>query len=161
MALVGVHPVFTQVPPNNLRSTNATFMPEFASRFASGGPAWPAPTTIASNLVAMRCTFHEFKEHAAGALRMNKNIAMATSPDFDFFRDEPRSIFFQLGDSGRQIGNAKAHVVKAFSPLSNKLCDGGVIGGCFEQFETAFADRHHHELYFFLLDGFLRRDFET
>ena len=108
MALVGVHPVFTQVPPNNLRSTNATFMPEFASRFASGGPAWPAPTTIASNLVAMRCTFHEFKEHAAGALRMNKNIAMATSPDFDFFRDEPRSIFFQLGDSGRQIGNAKA-----------------------------------------------------
>ena len=41
--LVGMQPVLTQVPPNSLRSTSATDRPAWVSRFASGGPAWPAP----------------------------------------------------------------------------------------------------------------------
>src|SRR5215510_2277913 len=48
IALVGMHPVLTQVPPNRWRSTTATDIPASVRRFASGGPAWPAPMTIAS-----------------------------------------------------------------------------------------------------------------
>jgi hypothetical protein len=31
----------------------ATDIPAFVSRFASGGPAWPAPMTIASKFVTL------------------------------------------------------------------------------------------------------------
>ncbi len=37
MALVGVHPLLTQVPPNRCRSMTATFIPLPASRPASDG----------------------------------------------------------------------------------------------------------------------------
>src|SRR3954452_4392199 len=46
--LVGMQPVLTQVPPNSLRSTSATFMPAAVRRPAREGPACPAPMTIAS-----------------------------------------------------------------------------------------------------------------
>src|SRR5215831_5408706 len=46
--LVGIHPVFTQVPPNLWRSTMATLMPAPANRAARDGPAWPVPMMIAS-----------------------------------------------------------------------------------------------------------------
>jgi hypothetical protein len=39
MAFVGMHPVFTQVPPNLCRSTTAIFIPALVSRPASEGPA--------------------------------------------------------------------------------------------------------------------------
>src|SRR5580700_7462486 len=48
MVLVGVHPVFTHVPPNSLRSTIATFIPASLKRPARGPPACPVPTMIAS-----------------------------------------------------------------------------------------------------------------
>ncbi len=48
MVLVGMQPVLTQVPPNNLRSMMATFFPAPASRTASDGPACPVPMMIAS-----------------------------------------------------------------------------------------------------------------
>src|SRR5215469_12747786 len=48
MVLVGVHPVLTQVPPNSLRSTIATFIPASLKRPARGAPACPVPTMIAS-----------------------------------------------------------------------------------------------------------------
>src|SRR5277367_6476828 len=48
MVLVGVHPVLTQVPPNSLRSTIATFIPAPLKRPARDGPACPVPTMIAS-----------------------------------------------------------------------------------------------------------------
>src|SRR5262245_16805497 len=44
-----MQPVFTQVPPNALRSTIATFMPAADNRAANGGPACPVPMMIASN----------------------------------------------------------------------------------------------------------------
>jgi hypothetical protein len=47
-ALVGMQPVLTQVPPRNLRSTSATFIPAPVNREPSEGPAWPAPRMIAS-----------------------------------------------------------------------------------------------------------------
>ncbi len=37
MALVGVHPVLTQVPPKSLRSMNATLRPDCVRRPASVG----------------------------------------------------------------------------------------------------------------------------
>src|SRR5271165_7029949 len=46
--LVGVHPVFTHVPPNLSRSMIATVLPAPANRAASDGPAWPVPMMIAS-----------------------------------------------------------------------------------------------------------------
>src|SRR5687767_5206753 len=46
---VGVQPVFTHVPPKSFRSTKATVMPASVRRWASAGPAWPAPMMIASN----------------------------------------------------------------------------------------------------------------
>src|SRR5712691_2138081 len=46
---VGMQPVFTQVPPNNFRSTTAIFMPASTKRAASDGPACPVPMMMASN----------------------------------------------------------------------------------------------------------------
>jgi hypothetical protein len=43
----------TQVPPKRWRSMIAQPQPASVSRPASGGPAWPVPTTIASNRLAM------------------------------------------------------------------------------------------------------------
>src|SRR3954469_22576724 len=51
--LVGMQPVLTHVPPTSLRSITATVCPASVSLPASGGPAWPAPTMIASNFSAM------------------------------------------------------------------------------------------------------------
>jgi hypothetical protein len=48
MVFVGMHPVFTQVPPKRPRSMIATFMPAAVSRPARGGPACPVPMMIAS-----------------------------------------------------------------------------------------------------------------
>src|SRR5579859_6127187 len=48
MAFVGMHPVLTQVPPNNLRSAIATFMPAAVKRPAREGPACPVPMMMAS-----------------------------------------------------------------------------------------------------------------
>src|SRR5215467_7847156 len=46
--LVGMHPVFTQVPPNLWRSMMATVLPAAAKRAARDGPAWPVPMMMAS-----------------------------------------------------------------------------------------------------------------
>src|SRR3954471_12230500 len=48
-----MQPVLTQVPPNSLRSTSATFIPADVSRPASDGPACPAPITMASKISVM------------------------------------------------------------------------------------------------------------
>ena len=40
------------MPPTSLRSITATVWPAAVSLPASGGPAWPAPTMIASNFCA-------------------------------------------------------------------------------------------------------------
>src|SRR5215468_1702692 len=52
--LVGMHPVFTQVPPNLWRSIIATVMPAAANRAAKDGPAWPVPMMMASKCWDMR-----------------------------------------------------------------------------------------------------------
>src|ERR1700727_641308 len=57
MVLVGVHPVFTQVPPNSLRSTIATFIPASLKRPANDGPACPVPTMIASYAFDIKRSF--------------------------------------------------------------------------------------------------------
>src|SRR5215469_2233195 len=54
MVLVGMQPVFTQVPPKSLRSMTATCIPVPAKRLASEGPAWPAPMMMASHGRVMR-----------------------------------------------------------------------------------------------------------
>src|SRR5258708_1555647 len=51
IALVGMQPVFTQVPPNRCLSMMATDIPASERRFANGGPAWPVPMTIASTVL--------------------------------------------------------------------------------------------------------------
>src|SRR6516165_10877476 len=53
MVLVGMQPVFTQVPPNHLRSIIATFIPALVSRWARKGPACPVPMMIASQAMGM------------------------------------------------------------------------------------------------------------
>ncbi|MEZ5289023.1 MAG: hypothetical protein R2712_30325 [Vicinamibacterales bacterium] len=53
-ALVGMQPVFTQVPPKRARSMMAVRRPAFASRAARGGPACPVPMTIASKRLGMQ-----------------------------------------------------------------------------------------------------------
>src|SRR5580658_284249 len=57
MVLVGVHPVFTHVPPNSLRSTIATFIPASLKRPARDGPACPVPTMIASYAFDIKRSF--------------------------------------------------------------------------------------------------------
>jgi hypothetical protein len=54
IVFVGMQPVLTQVPPNNLRSTIATFCPAAAKRCARNGPACPVPMMIASKRVVIR-----------------------------------------------------------------------------------------------------------
>jgi hypothetical protein len=46
--LVGTQPTLTQVPPKWWRSITAVFSPSLLQRAAMAGPAWPAPTTMAS-----------------------------------------------------------------------------------------------------------------
>jgi hypothetical protein len=53
IAFVAVQPVLTQVPPNNLRSTMATFCPAAVRRCATCGPACPVPMMIASKVVGV------------------------------------------------------------------------------------------------------------
>src|SRR6185369_515826 len=53
---VGVHPVFTHVPPNLSRSIIATVMPAAANRSARDGPAWPVPMMIASKCRVIDCS---------------------------------------------------------------------------------------------------------
>src|SRR6478735_9123006 len=79
--LVGMQPVLTQVPPKSLRSTSATLCPDFARATASGGPAWPAPSTIASKCVAVAVTSgyslpcgEEFARHVRGAFVVDVDL---------------------------------------------------------------------------------------
>jgi hypothetical protein len=50
MALVGVQPTFTQVPPTWFRSMTAMRIPAALRRPASAGAAWPTPMMIASKV---------------------------------------------------------------------------------------------------------------
>ena len=78
--LVGMHPVLTQVPPISLRSTMATVWPAAVSRPASGGPAWPAPTTIASKRVSQSSCYsgkRESTEHRDGIFEQGDRQVMA------------------------------------------------------------------------------------
>src|SRR5260370_8323116 len=52
--LVGIHPVFTHVPPNLSRSIMATVIPAAANRAAKGGPACPVPIIITSKFPHQR-----------------------------------------------------------------------------------------------------------
>src|SRR5579863_519211 len=56
---VGIHPVFTHVPPNFWRSIIATVIPAAENRAARDGPACPVPMTIASKCLD---TSHSFRE---------------------------------------------------------------------------------------------------
>src|SRR6185369_10783506 len=143
MALVGVHPVLTQVPPKSLRSAKATFMPEVASRLARAGPACPAPMTIASKLFAMGVSLHEFEQDAASARRMNKDVTMTARAGFDFPGDEPDVPGFQACDGGGKIGDPQTDVVEALSAFGNKFCDGRVVRSGLEKFEAACAEGDH------------------
>src|SRR6187402_2287685 len=78
--LVGMQPSLTQVPPRCSRSISAVFRPALASRTASGGPAWPAPITIASYEVVMGSP-----EARAGAC-----FASSSLPDGGSLRPTPR-----------------------------------------------------------------------
>jgi len=49
IALVGVQPTFTQVPPTARRSMTATVMPAVPRRLARAEAAWPTPMITASN----------------------------------------------------------------------------------------------------------------
>src|SRR5580698_8966383 len=62
---VGMHPVFTHVPPNLWRSIMATDMPAAANRAAKDGPAWPVPMMIASK---WRDTIHLLCSRLLGQL---------------------------------------------------------------------------------------------
>src|SRR5438105_11375392 len=98
-------------------------MPAFASRVASEGPACPAPITIASYVSAMRTTLNQFDQHTARALWMNEDIAMPTRPDFDFVRNQPHSIAFQLCECGLEIRHAQANMMDSLAAFGDELRD--------------------------------------
>ena len=52
IVLVGVQPLFTQVPPSAARSMTTTLLPWLASLVASGTPPCPVPMTITSVFTA-------------------------------------------------------------------------------------------------------------
>src|SRR5213083_6809 len=51
MVFVGVQPTLMHVPPRFFSSISATDHPKSARRNASGLPAWPEPTTMASYFI--------------------------------------------------------------------------------------------------------------
>jgi hypothetical protein len=61
-----MQPVLTQVPPNSLRSTIATFIPAAVSRPARDGPACPAPMTMASKTWVMARVHDEYRAEDRG-----------------------------------------------------------------------------------------------
>jgi len=103
----------------------------------------------------------KFQQNASGALGMDEDVAMATSSDLDFFRDQAHTFSFQFGDGRGQIGNTHANVVQTLATLSDKLRDRGIVGGSLEQLESAFAYGDHDEADFFLWHGFLRGNGEA
>src|SRR5437773_11328365 len=53
MVFVGVQPTLMHVPPRFFSSISATDHPKSARRNASGLPAWPEPTTMASCFIGV------------------------------------------------------------------------------------------------------------
>src|SRR5215471_2295781 len=74
MALVGVQPVLTQVPPTRWRSITATFIPAPAKRNAKDGPAWPVPMMIASKS-GMTSLSRSRRRHYNNRLLMSFHVA--------------------------------------------------------------------------------------
>src|ERR1043166_6637673 len=75
-----MQPVFTHVPPNNLRSMIATFMPAPARRLARNGPACPVPMMIASNRFVMTIERSQLRPRAA-QFSLRRKTAGAGLPD--------------------------------------------------------------------------------
>src|SRR6516225_4450862 len=113
MALVGVQPVLTQVPPTRWRSTTATFIPAPARRNAKDGPAWPVPMIIASKsgmttLSSSRRLHYDnqwlMSFHVSGG-RQGKGCGMP-------FRDAPVAVPLQynyVASPRRNPSRGKAH----------------------------------------------------
>src|SRR5271169_4476400 len=80
MVLVGVHPVFTHVPPNSLRSTIATFIPASLKRPASDGPACPVPTMIASYAFDIKRSFLVVPPDDSLVFRKHFVVVLALDP---------------------------------------------------------------------------------
>ncbi len=80
---VGVHPVLTQVPPKRWRSTTATVIPAAAKRAYQRRTAWPAPMTMASNVLiaAHGGDFASFAEFMLVRSDSGTGIAAATVVD--------------------------------------------------------------------------------
>jgi len=62
-----------------------------------------------------------------------------------------------LNDPDIAVILAAAHALTA---LGDEFGDRGILRSRFQQFQPAFADRHHHEFYLLRCDGFFRRDAE-
>src|SRR5271166_6984076 len=92
---------------------------------------------------AVSGVFHQLEQHASGAGRMGKDVAMTAGADLDFFVDEPRARGFKTLHCFRKIGYVHGDMVEALSALFEELRDRRVRRSGFEQFNTAFADRHH------------------
>ena len=84
-----MQPVLTQVPPNSLRSTSATFMPARGQPAGEGGPACPAPMMMASKLCSM----------ARIPMSALERIAVPCSPAGELVRSES----FLCGEASRSL----------------------------------------------------------
>jgi len=75
-----MQPVLTQVPPNRLRSTSATFIPAAVNRPARDGPACPAPMTMASKTWVMAQAHDECRaEDRSGVLQQGGKPILSES----------------------------------------------------------------------------------
>src|SRR5687767_7792943 len=78
MALVGMHPVLTHVPPNRWRSMTATDMPAVDSLFARVGPACPVPMMIASYFNGAAVEARAFASALLIALPSRRSLSQRT-----------------------------------------------------------------------------------
>jgi len=98
--------------------------------------------------------FNQFNQYAGCTGWVQENVAMATSADLDFVRDQACAAGFQFLYGCVQVGHANGNVVQTFTTLGNKFCNHGIVGSGFEKFQPGFADWNHHHPNIFVRHNF-------
>ncbi len=103
--------------------------------------------------LSVRCSaadfLAQFHQHAMRIFRMHKTNEFIVCSSFRFGVQQCKSFGLQAAHGGVYIIHCKRNVVNAFAAFFNKLCNGTVGFGGFEQFDFAFTGLEKRGVYAF------------
>src|SRR5205807_9526409 len=85
---------------------------------------------------------------------MHEYIAMSAGPDFDLIGDKTGAVGFQVRNRSCQVGNMDSYMVHTFTAFLQEFGDDGIGAGGLQQFDPAFTERNHVDLYFLVSHHF-------